>query len=81
MKVGALVLMRGDTVRRSLWPLGRIENTYPGRDDIVRVVTVRTKTGVYRRPVVKMYSLEEQTFNEVHHGGGNVTESNSEYGG
>ena len=30
----------------------RIENIHPGRDSIVRVVDVRTKTGVYRRPAV-----------------------------
>ena len=58
--------------------MGRIENIHPSRDGIVHAVDVRTKTGVYRRPVVKIYPLEEQMFNEVPQGGGNVTESTSD---
>ena len=54
--------MQDDTVQQGLWPLGRTENIYPGRDGIVHVVDVQTKTGVYRGPVVKIYPLEEQTF-------------------
>ena len=73
VKVAELILLRDDTVRRGLWPLGRIGNIYPGRDGIVHGVDVRTKAGVYRRPVVKIYPLEEQTFSEI-------TERNSEYG-
>ena len=75
------LLLRNDTEQKGLWPLGGIENIYPGRDGIVCVVDVRTKTGVYRRPAVKIYPLEEQTFNEVPQGGGNVTERSLEYGG
>ena len=52
--------------------MGRTENIYPGRDGIVCVVDVRTKAAVYRRPIVKIYPVEEQTFNEVPQGGGNV---------
>ena len=33
--------------------LGRIMETFPGRDDIVRVVDVKTYDGVIRRPVTK----------------------------
>ena len=70
VKVGELVLLRDDIVQQGLWPLGRIENIYPGRDGKVRVADVQTKAGVYRRPVVKIYPLEEQTFNEVPRGEG-----------
>ena len=73
--------MWDDTVRWGLWPLGRIENTYSGGDRIVRVVDEQTKTGVCRRPAVKVYQLEEKTFDEIPQGGGIVTESNSENGG
>ena len=41
-------------MRRRLWPLGRIEKNYLGGDGII-------KTSVYRRPIVKIYPLEEQT--------------------
>ena len=32
----------------------------PIRDGIVSVVDVQTKTGVYRRPVIKIHPLEEK---------------------
>ena len=62
--------MRDDTVRRCLWPLGIIENTYPREYGVVGVATLQTKTGVYKRPVLKICPLEEQTFNEITQGGG-----------
>ena len=49
--------------------------------EIARVVDVRTKTDVYMRPIVKIYPLEEQTFDEVPQGGCNITETNAENGG
>ena len=49
--------------------MGRFENIYPGIDGIVRVVDVQTKIGVYRRPVMKIHPLEEQTFDEIPQGG------------
>ena len=77
--------MRDDTVRRCLWSLGIIENTYPREYGVAGVVTLQTKTGVYKRPVLKICPLEEKTFNEVAQGGGgggrDVKESNSENGG
>ena len=75
VKVGDLVLLRDDGVKRGLWPLGRIERIHPGQDGIIRVVDVRTKSGVYVRPVVKIYPLEIDCINEVPQGGENVTES------
>ena len=44
VKVGDLVLLRENGVKRRSWPLGRIEQVHPGQDGIVRVVDVRTKT-------------------------------------
>ena len=54
VEVGELVLLQDDAVQRGSWSLGRIDNIYPARDAIVSAVDVRTKTGVYRRPVMKM---------------------------
>ena len=39
------------------WPLARVIQTHPGRDNLVRVVTVKTANGVYKRPVNKMAIL------------------------
>lgn len=55
--VGTLVLIVDEQTRPALWKLGRIEALHPGADDICRVVTVRTATGCYQRPVVKLCPL------------------------
>lgn len=39
------------------WHLGRVVEVHPGPDDIVRVVSVRTHDGTYKRPVVKLVKL------------------------
>ena len=39
------------------WPLAKIIEVHPGKDGKVRVVTVKTAKGIYRRPVVKMVPL------------------------
>ena len=57
---GTVVVIKCDNVPPLLWPLGIINNTYPGADGIVRVADVRTKTGVYRRAVVKLCPLPTQ---------------------
>lgn len=36
------------------WPVGRITETFPGKDKIVRVVKVKTANGEYVRPVNKL---------------------------
>jgi hypothetical protein len=35
-----------------------VEELFPGKDGIVRVVAVRTTTGTYRRPVSKICVLD-----------------------
>ena len=39
------------------WPLGRVVGVHPGQDGLVRVVSVKTSRGVYRRPVTKVAVL------------------------
>lgn len=54
---GSLVLVVNEQTSPMKWPLGRIVSTHPGSDGICRVVTVRTASGVYKRPVVKLCPL------------------------
>ena len=56
LKVGDLVVLK-ETSARGIWPIGRIVEIFPGKDGIVRVVNVKTKDGVYKRPVVKLSLL------------------------
>ncbi|XP_063623858.1 uncharacterized protein LOC134795856 [Cydia splendana] len=57
VQIGALVLVVNEQTSPMKWPLGRIIDTHPGSDGICRVVTVRTATGLYKRPVVKLCPL------------------------
>ena len=50
-KIGALVVLREDNNPPMFWKLGRIVELHPGQDQVTRVVTVRTNTGVYKRNV------------------------------
>ena len=58
IKPGTLVLLREEVLRRNKWPLGRILDVYPGKDNVTRVVKVKTATGEYIRPATKIYPLE-----------------------
>ena len=57
--VGELVLVQDDDLKRGKWPLGRITDTFPGDDGIVRVVQVRMRNNTYTRPVTKLIKLED----------------------
>lgn len=53
-KVGALVLLIEENLPPQQWKRGRIAAVHPGKDDVVRVVTVKTATGDYKRAVAKI---------------------------
>ncbi|GFQ82627.1 DUF5641 domain-containing protein [Trichonephila clavata] len=57
-KEGDLVLVKpsenSDTLK---WHLTRILKLHPGKDNLVRVVTLKDKQGVYKRPVTKIANL------------------------
>jgi hypothetical protein len=52
-----IVLLKDDNLPATQWNLGRIVDLHPGSDGLVRVVSVKTKTGVFKRPVVKVCIL------------------------
>ena len=57
LKIGDLVLIHSDTTPSQNWAMGRVLQTHPGTDNIVRVVTLRTANGTLKRPVVKLFPL------------------------
>ena len=57
LQVGDVVLLQEDNLIPTKWPLGCIVNTYPGKDEIVRVVDVKTSRGIYKRPITKITLL------------------------
>ena len=46
-------------IRQGSWPLGRVLQTHPGKDGLVRVATVKTATGTYVRPLSKLCLLSK----------------------
>jgi hypothetical protein len=59
LRVGDIVLVSEDNVKRGNWPLAAVEQIQQGKDGLIRTVILRTKSGQRRRPVQKLYLLEE----------------------
>ena len=57
MQVGDIACLRDEPTAPTKWPLARVIEVHPGHDGIVRVVTVRTAKGQYKRPIVKLVPL------------------------
>jgi len=55
--IGDVVVLQEDGLVPSKWQLARVQEVSTGRDDIVRVATVKTQHGTYRRPVTKLVLL------------------------
>ncbi|XP_071044416.1 uncharacterized protein [Parasteatoda tepidariorum] len=57
-KVGDIVLVWSDNIKRLNWPMARILETYPSQDGLVRLAKIKTKSGVFIRPVQKLCPME-----------------------
>lgn len=58
--IGSIVLIITDNIPPLSWPLGVVVATHVGGDGICRVASVKTATGVYQRPVVRLCILPTQ---------------------
>lgn len=61
VKIGSLVLLKEDNLPVMQWITGRIVATHPGADNVVRVVSVKTNSGTFKRSVVKICVLPVDT--------------------
>ncbi|XP_062714046.1 uncharacterized protein LOC134290850 [Aedes albopictus] len=64
-----IVLLKEDNVPPQQWKMGRIVKTYPGPDDLTRVVDVRVGNSVFKRPIHKLAPLpilEEEPVRSTH---------------
>jgi len=66
VRLGSIVVVADPNLPRNTWPLGIIEELFPGKDGKSRVVAVRTSTGVYRRPMGKICLLDVKSHSGVH---------------
>ncbi|KAL7726462.1 hypothetical protein ACLKA6_001084 [Drosophila palustris] len=57
IKEDMLVLIKEDNIPVMSWPMGRIVKTYPGQDNHVRVVDVKTASGIFKRPITRLAPL------------------------
>uniref|UniRef100_A0A5S6QXK4 Integrase catalytic domain-containing protein n=1 Tax=Trichuris muris TaxID=70415 RepID=A0A5S6QXK4_TRIMR len=57
-QVGDYVTIIDPSLKRGSWPTGRITQDHPGKDDVVRTVTVRTASRTYVRPAARIALLE-----------------------
>ncbi|XP_057338482.1 uncharacterized protein LOC130676347 [Microplitis mediator] len=67
IKIGSLVLIVDERYPPSKWPLARVTHLHPGSDGLTRVVTVKTATSTFTRPVTKLVLLPISTAKEDSH--------------
>ncbi|KAG5867581.1 hypothetical protein JTB14_033261 [Gonioctena quinquepunctata] len=56
-EVGSLVVIKDDNSPPCRWMLTRVVELHSGRDGTVRVATVKTSSGILKRPLVKLCPL------------------------
>lgn len=52
-----IVLLKEDNIPPQQWRMGKIVNTYPGPDGLIRVMDVRVGSSVFKRPIHKLAPL------------------------
>jgi hypothetical protein len=55
--VNEVVILREDNVPPAKWVLGKIVEKHPGLDNLTRVVSIKTKNGILKRPTSKISVL------------------------
>lgn len=58
-QIGDLVVLKEDNLPPMKWRLARIHEVFPGDDNLVRSVIVKTSAGFFKRPVTKLGLLIE----------------------
>ncbi|MEZ4720248.1 MAG: hypothetical protein R2813_00025 [Flavobacteriales bacterium] len=58
LQVNDFVLLMDDNLPRNCWLYGRVIEVFPGTDGLVRSVTIKTKNGLFDRPIHKLCLLE-----------------------
>ncbi|XP_045498277.1 uncharacterized protein LOC123696249 [Colias croceus] len=61
IKLNDIVIIHDALLPPGKWALGRVIELHPGSDGYVRVVSVKTKTGIIKRPIIKLSILPVNT--------------------
>lgn len=62
LKLDDVVLIKEDTLPPGAWAMGKVMALHPGKDNIVRVVTVKTKSGHFKRPIHKLILMTKDNY-------------------
>ncbi|XP_058456452.1 uncharacterized protein LOC131433863 [Malaya genurostris] len=62
--IGTMVLVKDDNLPPMKWRFGRVVDIAPGQDGLTRVVSIRTKDGVYKRAITRVCVLPIQDSQE-----------------
>lgn len=57
LQIDDIVIIHDVNLPPGKWALGRVIDLHPGKDGYVRVVTLKTKTGLIKRPITKISLL------------------------
>lgn len=57
IRPGCLVLIRNELAPPCKWELGRVTDCYPGDDNLIRVVKIKTAKSEFKRPISKICIL------------------------
>jgi len=57
IKIGQLVVLRNPLLPPCKWKLGRVSQCHPGPNGLTRVVTVKTASAEYKRPIAELCVL------------------------
>lgn len=57
IEINDLVLLKDELTPPLKWPMARVVELFPGKDDRVRVVKVKTKDGIFTRSIAKISPL------------------------
>ncbi|OXA55241.1 Pro-Pol polyprotein [Folsomia candida] len=62
IQIGDVIIEVNPNFPRNSWPKGRVVELFPGKDQVVRVVSVKLSNGhIFRRPVAKLCILDVQS--------------------
>ena len=57
VSVGDIVILRDEATFPTKWPIAKVVEIHRGNDNLVRVVTLKTAKGIYKRPIHKIVLL------------------------
>ncbi|XP_044248692.1 uncharacterized protein [Drosophila takahashii] len=65
LRLHDIVIIKDDRLPPNEWKLGRIVELHPGSDNLIRVASIKTASGIYKRSLSKICPLPLATYSEA----------------